>query len=956
MKRRRWLRWFITVAVFICVVKVIAQRPPSNDWPLRGEQPAEGNVALLISFGHKDQEPRAFDGQMKLSAGRILRVRGWRFQQQDKILSTGVWQFSTRVGPFNVLTEPLPEPGAPPQRRLIPNGVVVTLDAPPSATVDVSTQAGSFRFDLSQVPFDKPLSMLEGNALVERLIPGAKLTNDHLQNDYPSAIVAKDGSLWVAWVAYENEADRVMVARRTASGWSEATPTSERPGDYFKTAIAQDARGRIWVVWSSQLKGNWDLYARSFDGSKWSATQRLTTDPAPDLFHRLVADSQGQLYLVWQGFRGGQSDILLKTFDGQKWSAEIQVSDSRANDWEPAIASDHQGTIYVAWDSYERGNYDIFLRRYSRGTLGPIVPIATSPRFEARADVACDRQGRAWIAWEEAGVNWGKDVGNLIRSPGTTLYYSRRLRVACLEGDRLRETEDDVMQAVPDQWRRYAQLPQLFCEPGGRLWALFRVRTYTQNTRTDNWANLGRWEIFATYHDGHRWQPAVLLQDSVGRVDMPVALASDPANHQLWCAWISDERPFAGGGPGRPYGVPYVGKHNLYYTGIPVSGQSAPLPLTSYRAPSDTASSSGHSNEAADVARVRAFTYKIDKRTYRIFRGDLHRHTDISVDGAGDGSLIDLYRYALDAAKLDYILVGDHNSGNDDEYSWWRTQKSNDLFYLPGHFVPLYGYERSVNYPNGHRNVAFARRGVRTLPISAEENNGKVNSGPIVYPYLRQNGGVGTSHSLATSQGTDWRDNDPELEPIAELYQGYHASYEYEGAPRAESPGKLRVIHGRYQPEGFIWNAWAKGLKLGVQSSSDHISTHVSYACLLSEAFTREGLIEAMKKRHSYAATDNLIIDFRARDAAGDHLMGDIYMGHSAPKLIVKIIGTADVQQVDVIKNNKFVYNLSPKNKEVDFTYQDNNVEDGTSYYYVRVLQADDQMLWSSPIWVTKAK
>src|SRR5262249_39362414 len=175
--------------------------------------------------------------------------------------------------------------------------------------------------------------------------------------------------------------------------------------------------------------------------------------------------------------------------------------------------------------------------------------------------------------------------------------------------------------------------------------------------------------------------------------------------------------------------------------------------------------------------RMRTYTYKLGKSAYRIYRGDLHRHTDISGDGAGDGSLIDLYRYALDAAKLDYILVGDHNSGNDDEYSWWRTQKSNDLFYLPGHFVPLYGYERSVAYPNGHRNIAFAKRGVRTLPISAEENQGKTNTGPIIYPYLRKDGGIATSHSLATSQGTDWRDNDPELEPIAELYQGYHASY-----------------------------------------------------------------------------------------------------------------------------------------------------------------------------------
>ena len=83
-------------------------------------------------------------------------------------------------------------------------------------------------------------------------------------------------------------------------------------------------------------------------------------------------------------------------------------------------------------------------------------------------------------------------------------------------------------------------------------------------------------------------------------------------------------------------------------------------------------------------------------KSYRILRGDLHRHTELSGDGAGDGMLDDLYRYTLDAAAMDYAHVGDHQMGNDEEYSWWITQKSNDLYYMPERFVPLYGYERSV--------------------------------------------------------------------------------------------------------------------------------------------------------------------------------------------------------------------------------------------------------------------
>src|SRR5207237_8480828 len=86
-----------------------------------------------------------------------------------------------------------------------------------------------------------------------------------------------------------------------------------------------------------------------------------------------------------------------------------------------------------------------------------------------------------------------------------------------------------------------------------------------------------------------------------------------------------------------------------------------------------------HPNEKQQVARIRSYKIEAGGKTYHIYRGDLHRHTDISQDGAGDGSLMDLHRYALDAAAFDYVMVGDHNMGQNNEYCWWRTQKANDV-------------------------------------------------------------------------------------------------------------------------------------------------------------------------------------------------------------------------------------------------------------------------------------
>ena len=40
------------------------------------------------------------------------------------------------------------------------------------------------------------------------------------------------------------------------------------------------------------------------------------------------------------------------------------------------------------------------------------------------------------------------------------------------------------------------------------------------------------------------------------------------------------------------------------------------------------------------------------------------------------------------------------------------TEKSCDMYHLPGSYTSFYGYERSVKYPGGHRNIFNTRCGV----------------------------------------------------------------------------------------------------------------------------------------------------------------------------------------------------------------------------------------------------
>lgn len=244
-----------------------------------------------------------------------------------------------------------------------------------------------------------------------------------------------------------------------------------------------------------------------------------------------------------------------------------------------------------------------------------------------------------------------------------------------------------------------------------------------------------------------------------------------------------------------------------------------------------------------------------------------------------------------------------------------------------------------------------SERGTRTLPIPEDEARGEVGAQKL-YDYLHENNGISMPHSSGTSQGTDFRDNDPEVEPLIEIYQGYRASYEYKGAPKAASDQKMITQRSGYNPNGYWWDALAKGLKLGVQASSDHWSTHISYACILSEEFTRESMFDALKKRHVYAATDNIVLDFQAESGGKNYIMGDIISSDTAPKLRIRVIGTNDIKQIIIVKNQQFVYIGKPNRRQVTLQFQDREFEPGSNYYYVRVLQVDEQMAWSSPIWV----
>ncbi len=947
----RW-RTLVLVVPLLGVLLIgdwAARDAPSQEAAAAGFD--ERATALLVRFGLKDQQPTRWDGQLALSQGEVLRIEGWRFAgqgpNQDQVVGTNGWKARTRPA--------APRGGRPPAERPQDNGVIVTLKAPETAEVRVAADPGEFTFKLADVPDAASLRLLDGNVEVSRACAAFPVAAEATQEDFPAAAVGPDGTLWLAYVAYadtlEGEArqaaqqglpddvswcatpgggDQLLLRRCVRGQWSEPIPVTKAGQDLYRPAVAVDGQGRLWVVWTQKVRGNWDLFARALRGDRWGERVRLGRSPGPDIAPAAAAAPDGSVVVVWQAGRGDNFDVLMRVLRDGEWRPETEVAAASANEWDPAVAISRRGQIAVAWDTYQKGDYDVHLRILdAAGRVSAEMPVAAGLGFEARASVAWDEQERLWVAWEQGGEKWGKDWGALVKDEGIPLYQSRTVGVRCFAEGRLQAPRSDFDADFAGPMKQMNSFPRLGVDGQGRLWLLFRHR---HNMR----AGVGTvWLEYATTYEGDAWSAPVLVADSDGTLDGRPALVRSPSGSLL----------ALGNSDGRQRRGSPRGANNDVYVAVLPSLEPPAEPLL--QDAGDVAAQPEPATEDADVARVRGYRLELAGRTYRPLRGEFHRHTEISGDGGGDGPMLDTWRYALDAAQMDWIGNGDHDNGGGREYPWWLIQKQTDMFLLGNSFMPMFTYERSVRYPEGHRNVLFAKRGIRTLPRLGplDPVKGIPGDTQMLYEYLRAFDGICAVHTSATDMGTDWRDNDPRTEPIVEIYQGCRQSYEMPGAPRSNKEGDSL---GGYQPAGYVSNALAKGYRLGFQSSSDHVSTHMSYAIAWAEEASRDGILKAFKQRHCYGATDNIIMDVRC----GRHMMGDEFSTSQPPRLQIRAIGTQPIAELVVVRNNRVVYSHTPEQQDVSLTYEDNNPQRGVSFYYVRVMQADGELAWASPMWI----
>ncbi len=143
---------------------------------------------------------------------------------------------------------------------------------------------------------------------------------------------------------------------------------------------------------------------------------------------------------------------------------------------------------------------------------------------------------------------------------------------------------------------------------------------------------------------------------------------------------------------------------------------------------------------------------------------------------------------------------------------------------------------------------------------------------------------------------------------------------------------------------------------MGIIASSDH-GYGVAYACVYAKENTREAIWQAIWDRRCYGSTTyGLILDVRS----GNHMMGQVWSSAQSPRIEVFTEGSVPIRSVEIIGRSKVLRAegseqepLGTMSHRLSWRDPDFASQNTEQWYYVRVILQNDEIAWSSPMWVT---
>ncbi len=733
------------------------------------------------------------------------------------------------------------------------------------------------------------------------------------RNEYP-AIAAGEGRVWAAWVTAEDGKESLIVRPLTQGDSREDLDQRFSAARCHRPSIAL-AGDEVWVAWAgspsevdSASHGSGHaaiVLARVQSGGSLQIVARI---PAAGWAGgtALLLNRAKEGFLAWEE-RSNEGFLRIRAValrGGEMRGSPVVIAGERGHDTRrPALAWRDEQTAWLVWDQVEsEGTMAIVATTLGPdGKRGRTQKVSVGGGLHLAPAAASDSAGRTWVAWT---TNcW----------PDGTADVVRRVAVAALDakGKVSWPPQPEGMARETMSTVQGLEFPQLACTADGRVWLTARA---SQN-------------FFVSVFDGRTWSPLLRLErDGWGGRGARVSIAA------LGPGAVITARRDLDDAVAQKISVP----------------SAAPVKMERWiRTP-----------VPAQVARVRERIDFDPWGKWNFYFGDLHGHTAYS-DGMGE--IDEYYRVRRDLYALDFAALTDHDSfvGNTISPSEWEEMKAlTDHFNEPRRFVTLFGQEwTSLRVPRGggHWNVYAINREVPLFDHTQVE----YESAQKLVAAARKFGAIVVPHHIGWT-GTVWEAFAPDVTPLVEIVS-VHGAHEFLGNRPLAHRGGMRGY--------FVQDGLARGLRFGLIGGTDchgllwqhgecwkRDPYQGGLACVLAEELTREAIFDALRQRRCYATSG---IRMRMVFEVNGAPMGSEISATDKVQIKVDVASESRLLWIEIVRDNATVHSFGGEGHRSTFTWEDpdwaGRQAGETSYYYLRVTCRDDNMGWSSPIWVTRA-
>ena len=774
-------------------------------------------------------------------------------------------------------------------------------------------------------------------ALYEIPVPPATPVSDgNGFNDEPAIARTDDGSIYVAWNSFRDGADSLQLARFKPQGKKfqrlDEWQVLAGKGTYVLGIRAVGTGASAVIVYASEQEKNWDIFAVTCGSDGPEPPTRITSHGSVDV-KPAAAWRHDTLWTAWESNRNGARQIFAAPLKDGNVGRPVEVSRPDMSCYDPSIAVLESGEVCVAWHGFQDGNYDIYLRRMAADrSWRSERRLTTSPAVDRHAVLAA-RGNQLWLVYENARFD-GKKPYRI----GSTV--SRNLIVSQVTPDGLLAPK---ASSANSPLSTQSEAASAAFDDAGRLWLSYLRRTAAKATG---------WEAFATCLTAAGWKKPGRVSVRKG-MDRRAVFALD--GNKAVVAYQADDLPRAWW---KNIDESLKSTSDIFLATVeldpPPVGMIELEPLVEQASESLLGPADSPALAQLRLARGEDTpTPSIDYqgRELKLFFGDLHEHSDVSICGRTvDQSINESYQHMRDLVSLDFACVTDHGF-NLNPYLWAYTAKLARVNDDSDRFLTFLGEEWTSQFKKTSAEHPFGYYGHRNLiladPYFPRWWNGQNAQTPAqLWEDLRKLNAnfVNIPHQLADTGciPTDWNFTDEEAQPVAEIFQ-IRGSYEFKGTPREAG----RTTPG---PGYFLQDAWARGIVIGVIASPDHGGGY-GKACVYAAELTREAILDALRRRHCFGTTAaRIFLDVRV----DGHLMGEkiAQPAGKAVEIKVAVRCPADIGRIEVCRNNKFIYTKAGTGRSAQFTFTDRAPLPGQSYYYVRVMQKDGEIAWSSPVWL----